>query len=160
MVFLLGARAQEMGKEMKFSCKESCGGKCCTLNWKGQQSFVFLTRSDRRRLAQFLDRPEEFFASKSVFESTRFSSVKTQQYHLKMNGNDCKFFRDGQCGVYAARPTQCRTFPYWPENLKNGEWTEAVKAECPGVGQGASAWALGLLAAQREADHELEGNTI
>ena len=31
--------------------------------------------------------------------------------------HDCIFWDDG-CTVYPVRPTQCRTFPFWPENLE------------------------------------------
>ena len=44
----------------------------------------------------------------------------------------------GLCRVYRARPTQCRTWPWWSENLESPEaWDEAKKATpCPGMGQG------------------------
>jgi Fe-S-cluster containining protein len=34
---------------------------------------------------------------------------------------DCIMFnpKAGTCATYAARPTQCRTFPFWPGNLSN-----------------------------------------
>jgi Fe-S-cluster containining protein len=49
--------------------------------------------------------------------------------------HDCIFWDDG-CTVYTVRPTQCRTFPFWPENLDTpGAW-EAVAHQCPGVNQG------------------------
>jgi Fe-S-cluster containining protein len=50
-------------------------------------------------------------------------------------GGDCIFWADGQgCTVYAARPTQCRTFPFWPEVLEGGQeaWDEHA-VSCPGM---------------------------
>ena len=45
-------------------------------------------------------------------------------------------FWDDGCTVDEVRPTQCRTFPFWPENLETpGAW-EAVIHQCPGVGEG------------------------
>ena len=44
----------------------------------------------------------------------------------------------GLCRVYRARPTQCRTWPWWSENLESpAAWDEAKKVTpCPGMGQG------------------------
>lgn len=145
---------------MNFSCQESCGGKCCTLSWREESPFVFLTRGDQYRLAQYLDRPLEFFSERAVFTSTRFSDKPTMQYFLKKDGNKCKFFLEGKCGVYPARPTQCRTFPYWPENIVKGDFKDDIAASCPGIGRGTDSWAKGSLAAQREVDRELSENVI
>jgi Fe-S-cluster containining protein len=45
---------------------------------------------------------------------------------------DCILFdaESSGCTVYSARPSQCRTYPFWPWNR---ERTETLKAECPGV---------------------------
>lgn len=53
------------------------------------------------------------------------------------NGEDCVFWdRNTGCEIYAARPTQCRTFPFWNEHLESpGAW-EALAELCPGVGCG------------------------
>jgi hypothetical protein len=38
--------------------------------------------------------------------------------------------------VYAARPRQCRTWPFWDSNLKSpDDWKHACEA-CPGSGKG------------------------
>ncbi len=50
---------------------------------------------------------------------------------------DCIFYRrNAGCLVYSLRPRQCRTFPFWPENLRTGEAWEGLKKSCPGVDQG------------------------
>ena len=42
------------------------------------------------------------------------------------------------CSIYADRPAQCRTWPFWPENLTSRSTWEAVKRRtpCPGMGNG------------------------
>lgn len=148
-----------MGKEkMKFACQSSCGGRCCSQSWRDDSPHVFLTRGDQYRLSSFLDRPLEVFAERAAFETTRFSKEPTVQWILKLDQGRCKFLNEGKCGVYSARPTQCRTYPYWPEHMKGQEFSKEVKESCPGVGHGTDVWAKGLLAAQREADRELSGN--
>lgn len=58
-------------------------------------------------------------------------------YHLK-DGTDgeCLFLDGKKCGVYSARPTQCRTWPFWPEVMDAKVWNEEVASFCPGVGKG------------------------
>ena len=57
------------------------------------------------------------------------------------NGFDCIFLKrdkEGKslCSIYPVRPTQCRTWPFWPENLKTPRhWARAAK-NCPGMKNG------------------------
>ncbi len=38
--------------------------------------------------------------------------------------------------IYSVRPNQCRTWPFWPSNLKNpGDWNKAAQ-KCPGINRG------------------------
>jgi Fe-S-cluster containining protein len=54
---------------------------------------------------------------------------------IEKPNHDCIFW-DGGCTVYPVRAKQCRTFPFWPENLETpGAW-EAVVRQCPGAGEG------------------------
>lgn len=46
---------------------------------------------------------------------------------------ECIFLRDGKCQVYGARPKQCRTFPFWPENLESEKAWEETAKRCEGV---------------------------
>jgi hypothetical protein len=55
---------------------------------------------------------------------------------LKMDGPACPFLDGARCTVYGARPLQCRSFPFWPENLKSRVRWEDLSAFCPGVGKG------------------------
>ncbi|MHC4300490.1 MAG: YkgJ family cysteine cluster protein, partial [Planctomycetota bacterium] len=53
---------------------------------------------------------------------------------------DCIFLRNrgGQrgCGIYCVRPNQCRTWPFWPENLASvNAWNRAA-VKCPGINRG------------------------
>lgn len=59
---------------------------------------------------------------------------------------DCIFLRethgltgiDGRkrCAIYTVRPSQCRSWPFWPSNLASGKaWNETTR-KCPGVNRG------------------------
>lgn len=112
---------------VRFECQGS--GKCCTSH--GEFGFVFLTIEDRRRMAKHLGLTTATF--------TRTYCEKTNgAWHLieKKGQPDCRFLKDKRCGIYEARPEQCRSWPFWPEVMGAKQWTKDVKSFCPGVGKG------------------------
>ena len=57
-------------------------------------------------------------------------------------GNDC-IFLDRQavpgravCALYEARPTQCRTWPFWKSNLASPRHWDRASRGCPGMDNG------------------------
>lgn len=68
----------------------------------------------------------------------RYCQKKDGKWHLVEveNSPDCIFLVDKKCGVYKARPTQCRTWPFWPELMNAKAWRQDVANFCPGVGHG------------------------
>ncbi len=109
---------------IRFQCQGS--GKCCVS--RGDYGYVYLTLEDRRRLAKYLKLKTQQFTRK-------YCSQKEGYYYLKNEAKECRYLKGTQCGVYKARPIQCRTWPFWPENLKAKNWT-GIKKYCPGVGKG------------------------
>jgi Fe-S-cluster containining protein len=88
-----------------------------------------MTPPEIEAVASFLGLTIDDFGRRYLRRIGRSLSLTEKPNH------DCIFWDDG-CTVYEARPTQCRTFPFWPENLETeGAW-EAVSRQCPGVGQG------------------------
>ena len=49
---------------------------------------------------------------------------------------ECIFLKNKKCDVYKARPTQCRTWPFWPDNMKSKIWNKEIINFCPGIGKG------------------------
>ena len=49
---------------------------------------------------------------------------------------DCVFLEGRKCGLYHSRPKQCRTFPFWPENLKSEEDWISNESYCEGINNG------------------------
>ncbi|MCA8912053.1 MAG: YkgJ family cysteine cluster protein, partial [Planctomycetes bacterium] len=39
------------------------------------------------------------------------------------------------CGIYEVRPTQCRTYPFWPDIMRAPETWQREAQQCPGIGQ-------------------------
>ncbi len=110
---------------IRFECQGE--GKCCMS--RGQYSYVYLSFSDRKRLASCL--------GLTVGEFTKQYVEKEDGNHqLKYPDKDCPFFRNLQCAVYQFRPWQCRTWPFWPENMNKQVWEQEVASYCPGIGKG------------------------
>ena len=59
-----------------------------------------------------------------------------RRYSLTEKANHhCIFWEDG-CRVYDARPTQCRTYPFWKEVVRDSRsWNEEGRF-CPGIDGG------------------------
>ena len=114
-------------KGIRFECQGS--GQCCVS--RGEYGYVYLNLKDRKAMAK------ELKLTTSIF--TRKYCQKTDgSYHLKQNPKeiDCVFLKNNRCQVYKARPTQCRTWPFWPENMNAKTWSQEVAGYCPGVGKG------------------------
>jgi uncharacterized protein len=81
-------------------------------------------------MACHLKLPVELFMRRYIRQvGSRFSLVE-----LKKRDYDCVFLQDCRCRVYEVRPRQCKTFPWWKENLNSEKsWEEASK-HCEGIG--------------------------
>jgi Fe-S-cluster containining protein len=56
---------------------------------------------------------------------------------IEKPGYDCIFLRREKglvlCDIYAVRPMQCRTWPFWNQNLQNPRVWKQAAAHCPGM---------------------------
>lgn len=112
---------------IRFECQGS--GNCCVS--RGEYGFVFLTLEDRKRFAK------HFKISTASFTKKYCTKLKGL-FHLTEDPKDpnCMFLQDKRCSVYKARPTQCRTWPFWSEVMDAKVWKKEVAGFCPGVGKG------------------------
>lgn len=110
---------------VQFQCQGS--GNCCVSH--GEYGFVYVTNEDRKKMAQLLKMTTSAFTKKYCNKNDDF-------YHLKDNGEDCIFLKNKRCTIYAVRPTQCRTWPFWPETISAKSWRKDVLSFCPGVNKG------------------------
>jgi len=109
---------------LKFECT-GCG-KCCT----GDSGTIFINDGEAEAIAAKLDMKTKVFLRDFAYPMKGGHSIKE-----KRNG-DCVFLNGKLCGIYEVRPTQCRTFPFWPETLRSeASWNETAKS-CEGIGQG------------------------
>ncbi len=132
---------------LRFECTQC--GKCC---WtRGEYSHVYLTREDLTALARALDisvaelRERYTFRDENGWTELDFTSGRCVMLDAETN----------LCTVYESRPTQCRTFPFWPEMIRRGRWTAEAKRICEGVDNGRvvpPAEVAARIAAQKKAD--------
>jgi len=110
---------------LRFQCT-GCGECCRSRN--GKPSWVYVTLDERRRLAR------HFKLRTSAF-TRRYCARTNGFWHLRDPASDCMFLDGARCTVYAARPGQCRTYPFWNENMGAHAWAKTAR-ECEGVGRG------------------------
>ena len=111
---------------LRFECHRC--GNCCT----GAPGSVSVTASEIAALASFLEMPEP------AFRATYTRDLGQGVVSLREKSNlDCVFYdRTAGCTVYAKRPTQCRTWPFWRAVVHSpASWGEAAQ-HCHGMNQG------------------------
>jgi Fe-S-cluster containining protein len=112
---------------LDFECTQ-CGA-CCT----GAPGYVWMTEPEIERLAAHLGLDRDAFGARYL----RLVWGKLSLVEKRDGSGDCAFFERGKgCTVYAARPTQCRTYPFWPEVIATRDAWRAEFAKCPGVRAG------------------------
>ncbi len=110
---------------LAFTCTR-CGA-CCT----SAPGYVWVTLEEIKALAEYRGEMVDQFSAKFVRRVGDYYSLTERK------GGDCIFW-DAQagCTVYPARPVQCRTWPFWPENVETPEDWEGITRICPGSGKG------------------------
>lgn len=110
---------------LRFECSQC--GHCCT----GEPGYVWVNDEEVAAIAQAIGEPiDEFLAM-------RTRKAKGQRTLREKANGDCVFWdtRKG-CTVYAVRPRQCRTWPFWESNVETPEdWANTTRI-CPGSGEG------------------------
>lgn len=110
------------GKGLRFECT-GCG-KCCT----GAPGVVFVSEEEIENIATYLK-----LNIKDIYiRYIRRVNGKLALVELSKN-YDCIFLKDNKCTIYPVRPKQCKTFPWWPQNLSSEkDWQEA-SIYCEGI---------------------------
>ncbi len=112
---------------VRFECTQC--GQCCR---GGGEYHVFLDESEAERIRAELALSPDWFQRRYL---KRLDSGELT-VALEADGR-CSFLdAQGRCRVYAQRPTQCRTYPFWPEVLRSKSAWQAEAARCEGIDQG------------------------
>ncbi|MDZ4753266.1 MAG: YkgJ family cysteine cluster protein [Phycisphaerae bacterium] len=118
---------------LRFTCTQC--GNCCT----GGPGAVWFTAEEGQLIAARLGLSEAAFLDRYT---RRVGARRSFTEHETDYGFDCVFLArtgaHGRCSIYDLRPTQCRTWPFWPEIVESPEAWARAKAvtPCPGMDQG------------------------
>lgn len=111
---------------LRFTCT-GCGN-CCTgdprLFW------VEVSRTEQARIARYLGISLAWLRRRYVVREPNGDG-------LNMESGRCIFLDGKRCGIYSVRPSQCRTYPLWPELLQNPIAWRIETRRCEGLDQGA-----------------------
>lgn len=124
---------------LRFECT-MCGA-CCS----GSEGYVLFTDDEARHIAgrlgvtveQFLDRYTHDMGVEIAGRRRSLNEVPTE------HGLDCVFLDRATspgkalCSIHDLRPLQCRTFPFWPEHVRDESAWRRLGRDCEGVGRGA-----------------------
>ncbi len=109
---------------LHFTCS-GCGA-CCS----GEPGMVRITQEDAYLIAKDLT------LSVPVFLERYCSIVGGDLCIKELENGDCIFLQDKQCQIYALRPLQCKTYPFWSSLVRNENMWNREKSSCPGIGHG------------------------
>jgi uncharacterized protein len=110
---------------LQFRCIHPECSQCCSGS-RGP-GYVWVSHDEMQDLAAHLGLAFEKFTRKYI-------RLVDGRYSLTERANqDCIFLLDGRCLVYDKRPTQCRTYPFWPETLTSPQRWQREAAQCPGI---------------------------
>lgn len=110
---------------LRFTCQQC--GNCCRGPDPG---YVWVTVEEIEALAKRLDMTVDAFGRYYLRRvGGRYSLVERANH-------DCVFWKEGAgCTVYEDRPSQCRTFPFWPEFIESKDAWRNINW-CRGLGEG------------------------
>ena len=103
----------------------TCEGRCCT----GESGYIYVTKNEIEKIAELLGLEGNEFRVKYLFQKGYKFSIKEQKFG---DSYECIFYdrESNGCKIYMARPSQCKTFPFW-DYFKTR--VDELKDECPGI---------------------------
>ncbi len=116
----------------RFECHRC--GHCCT----GSSGRVWVEEDEIEGLAYALDCDDaefEWYYLHRVYDpATGRSRLSLRERESGGSGGPCVLLEGADhCSAYAARPRNCRTFPFWPSILEEPVAFERARATCPGI---------------------------
>ena len=111
---------------LNFRCQAPECSACCS----GQrgEGYVWLSADEMEAIAKFKGIEFDTFTRKYIRQIEYAFSL------IEKPNKDCVFLENGGCSIYEVRPTQCRTYPYWPSIIRAPETWAKEAEQCPGIG--------------------------
>ena len=115
---------------LHFECMHC--GNCCS---GPDQGYIWVAGPEIRLIAKFLN------ISTDELKKKFLKRVGFRRTIIEQKGsNDCIFLRKTEkgktCAIYPVRPSQCRSWPFWPGNLSSPNSWNVTAQKCPGINRG------------------------
>ena len=117
------------GGGLRFTCTQC--GNCCS----GDPGYVWATKDEIARIAKHLGKED------GRLDPAHLRRVGFRYSLTEKPDGDCIFLTRGTdgktgCGIYAVRPRQCRTWPFWSDILRSPAAWQRAGEKCPGMNNG------------------------
>src|SRR4051812_7321324 len=152
------ADAPWFAEGLSFTCT-ACGN-CCT----GGPGVVWVTPEEGARVAKHLkistqemtDQYCRTVSGRLSFKEVRrgglYDCVFLREHPPGATADDGTPLRGRGCSIYSVRPLQCRTWPFWAENVESqAAWNRAAR-KCHGMNHGDRHFDQGRIEALRDAE--------
>jgi len=109
-------------------------GNCCA---GPEEGYVWICRREIELLAAYLHVHPDAVRQRYVRRHGLRTSLREEP-----QTKDCVFLTaNGEgggrgCAIYAVRPNQCRTWPFWSSNLASADHWNLAAQTCPGINRG------------------------
>jgi Fe-S-cluster containining protein len=112
---------------LRFSCTQ-CGRCCATAG----EYYVYLSEAESETIREYLQ------LSRGWFRRRYLRRLANGERVLAASADERCIFLDerGRCRVYAARPSQCRSYPFWPELVATASAWRHEARRCEGIDHG------------------------
>ncbi len=115
---------------LNFGCQQC--GRCCS---GPSQGYIWVTSPEIKLIADFLKiKPEQLRQKYLRRVGLRMTIIE------QPSTKDCVFLREdgvqNRCSIYSVRPSQCRMWPFWPDNLSSPDSWNRTTVKCSGINRG------------------------
>ena len=106
---------------LRFECQSDCF-KCCT-----KPGVVYFDKASIENASRILRVSSELFRKEFLLWDDG------HWVHEVANGNPCALLTPEGCSIHNGKPIQCRSYPFWKENMTSKSMWTLVGAFCPGI---------------------------
>ncbi len=104
-----------------FKC-QMCG-TCCHY---GNDEYIKITAKEKSRILRHLG-----ISAKSLLQ--HYAKIVNGDIFLRRKQYKCVFLIDNGCLIQSIKPSQCKTWPFWKENVFKNRFKGSILRKCKGI---------------------------